>query len=115
MQISPTSPTPSRPNPTPIKPTPNEPVIDWQHWQSAGNYRYRIGWRLAGNWERYLELELTAPLVSLRFAEIHYGEAHAEDVALSPDNRSIQIKLLYGPVAKWNWKVTAYPVTQKQP
>jgi hypothetical protein len=115
LQISPTSPTPSRSTPTPIEPTPNEPVIDWQHWQSAGNYRYRIGWRLAGNWERYLELELAAPLVSLRFSEIHYGEANAEDVALSPDNRSIRIKLIYGPVAKWNWKVTAYPVTEKQP
>jgi len=114
LQISPTSPTPSRPTPTPIKPIPNEPVIDWQRWQSVENYRYRIGSRLAGKWERYLELELTAPLVSLRFTEIHYGEARAEDVALSPDNRSIQIKLVYGPVAKWNWKVTAYPVTQKQ-
>jgi hypothetical protein len=113
LQISPTSPTPSRP--TPIKPTANEPVIDWQRWQSVENYRYRIGSRLAGKWERYLELQLTAPLVSLRFAEIHYGEARAEDVALSPDNPSIQIKLVYGPVAKWNWKVTAYPVTQKQP
>jgi hypothetical protein len=79
------------------------------------NYRYRIGSRLAGKWERYLELELTAPLVSLRFTEIRYGEARAEDVALSPDNLSIQIKLVYGPVANWNWKVTAYPVTQNQP
>jgi hypothetical protein len=52
-------------------------------------------------------------LVSLRFTEIHYGEARAEDVALSPDNRSIQIKLVYGPVAKWDWKVTAYLVAQK--
>ena len=115
LQMSPTSPTPSRPTPTPIKPIPNEPVIDWQHWQSVENYRYRIGSRRAGTWERHLELELTAPLVSLRFTEIHYGEARAEDVALSPDNRSIRIKLIYGPVAKWNWKVPAYPVTQKQP
>jgi hypothetical protein len=115
LQMSPTSPTPSRPTPTPSKPIPNEPVIDWQHWQSVENYRYRIGSRRAGTWERYLELELTAPLVSLRFTQIHYGETRAEDVALSPDNRSIQIKLVYGPVAKWNWKVTAYPVAQKQP
>ena len=112
LRISPTSPTPRRPNPTPSKPIPNEPVIDWQHWQSVENYRYRIGSRLAGKWERYLELELTAPLVSLRFTEIHYGEARAEDVTLFPDNRSIQIKLVYRPLAKWNWKVTAYPVTR---
>ena len=26
-----------------------------------------------------------------------------------------KVKLVYGSVAKWNWKVTAYPVTQKQP
>ena len=64
---------------------------------------------------RDTRLELTAPLVSLRFSEIHYDEARAEDVALSPDNRSIPIKLVHGPVAKWKWKVTAYPVTQKQP
>ena len=111
LQMSPTSPTPSQPSPTPAN---QSATIDWQHWQSVENYRYRIGSRLAGKWERDLELELTAPLVSLRFTEIHYGEARAEDVALSPDNRSIQIKLVYGPVAKWNWKVTAYPVTQKQ-
>ena len=109
LQMSPTSPTPSRPTPTPSKPIPNEQGINWQHWQSVEHYRYRIGARLAGNWERYLELELTAPLVSLRFTEIRYGEARAEDVALSPDNLSIQIKLVHGPVAKWNWKVTAYP------
>jgi hypothetical protein len=62
-----------------------------------------------------LELELTAPLISLRFTEINYGEARANDVVLSADNRSIQIKLVYGPVTKWSWNVAAYPVTQKQP
>jgi hypothetical protein len=111
---APQSPTPSRPSP-PSKTIPTEKVIDWQHWQSAENYRYRIGSRLAGDWERYLELELTAPLVSLGFAGIHYGEARANDVVLSPDNHSIQIKLVYGPVAKWSWNVTTYPITQKQP
>ena len=115
LRMSPPSPTPNRPTPSPSKTIPKEPVIDWQHWQSMENYRYRIGSRLAGNWERYLELELTAPLVSLRFTEIRYGEARANDVVLSPDNHSIQIKLVYGPVAKWSWNVTAYPVTQKQP
>lgn len=115
LEMSPTSPTPSRPTPDPSKPIPNEQVINWQHWQSFENYRYRIGSRLAGNWERYLELELTAPLVSLRFTGIRYGEASVNDVVLSPDNRSIRIKLVYGPVAKWSWNVTAYPVTQKQP
>ena len=109
LQMSPTSPTPSRPSPTPAN---QSATIDWQHWQSVENYRYRIGSRLAGKWERDLELELTAPLVSLRFTEIHYGEARAEDVTLFPDNRSIQIKLVYRPLAKWNWKVTAYPVTR---
>jgi len=115
LQMSPTSPAPGRPTPTHGKPIPSEPVIDWQHWQSVENYRYRTGSRLAGKWERYLELELTAPLVSLRFTGIHYGETSAEDVALSPDNRSIQIKLVHGPAAKWDWKATAYPVTQRQP
>jgi hypothetical protein len=122
LEMSPTSPTPSRPTPTPSKPipTPSKPipsdqVINWQHWQSFGNYRCRKGSHLAGNWERYLELELTAPLVSLRFTGIRYGEASVNDVVLSPDNRSIRIKLVYGAVAKWGWNVTAYPVTQKQP
>jgi hypothetical protein len=115
LQISPTSPTPSPPTPTPSKPIPNKQVINWQHWQSVENFRYRIGSRLAGNRERYLELELTAPLVSLRVTGIHYGEASVNDVVLSPDNRSIRIKLVYGPAAKWGWNVTAYPVTQKQP
>ena len=115
LRMSPPSPTPSRPTPPPSKTIPKEPVIDWQHWQSVENYRYRIGSRLAGNWERYLELELTAPLISLRFTEINYGEARANDVVLSADNRSIQIKLVYGPVTKWSWNVAAYPVTQKQP
>jgi hypothetical protein len=115
LQMSPTSPTPSRSTPSPSKPIPNDQGINWQHWQSLENYRYRIGSHLAGNWERYLELELTAPLVSLRFTGIRYGEASANDVVLSPDNRSIRIELIYGPVAKWDWKVTAYPITQKQP
>jgi hypothetical protein len=115
LEMSPTSPTPSRPTPTPSKPIPSDQVINWQHWQSFRNYRCRKGSRLAGNWERYLELELTAPLVSLRFTGIRYGEASVNHVVLSPDNRSIQIKLVYGPVAKWRWNVTAYPVTQKQP
>ena len=115
LRMLPTSPTPSRPTPSPSKPIPNEPVIAWQRWQSVENYRYRIGSRLAGNWERYLELELTAPLVSLRFTEIHYGEARAEDIALNPDTRSIQIKLVYGPAAKWSWNVISSPVTQKRP
>ena len=115
LRMSSPSPTPSQPTPPPSKTIPKEPVIDWQHWQSVENYRYRIGSRLAGNWERYLELELTAPLISLRFIEINYGEARANDVVLSADNRSIQIKLVYGPVAKWSWNVAANPVTQKQP
>jgi len=113
LEISPASPTPTQPTRTPSKIIPKVQVIDWQHWKSGEDYRYRIGSRLAENWERYLELELTAPLVSLRFTEIHYGEARANDVVLSPDNRSIQIKLVYGPVAKWSWNAAAYPVIQK--
>jgi hypothetical protein len=129
-QISPTSPTPSRPTPPPSPPahmlktsrlsrhsrlSSNKPGIDWKHWQSAENFRYRTGSHRAVKWERYLELELTAPLVWLHFTEIYYGKTHLRDVALSPGHRSIQIKLAHAPVARWKWKVTAYPVSQKQP
>ena len=113
LEMSPASPTPSRPT-APGKTVPSQQVINWQHWQSFENFRYRIGLRLAGSWERYLELELTAPLVSLRFTEIHYGEARANDVVLSPDNHSIQIKLIYGPAAKWSWNVTIQKPEKKQ-
>lgn len=88
--------------------------IDWQHWVVSENFRYRVGSRYAGgtNWERYLELENTSK-ATLRFSGIGYGEARANDVILSPDNHSIQIKLVYGPVAKWSWNVIAYPTVQK--
>ena len=59
-----------------------------------------MGCRYAGgtNWEQYLELESTAG-ATLRFSNIHYGEIRTDDVVLSPGSRSIQIKLVCGPVA----------------
>jgi hypothetical protein len=88
--------------------------IDWRHWVVSENFRYRVGCRYAGgtDWERYLELENTSE-ATLRFSGIGYGEARANDAVLSPESRSAQIKLVYGPVAKWSWKVTAYPTVQK--
>jgi hypothetical protein len=90
--------------------------IDWRHWVVSENFRYRVGSRYAGgtDWERYLELESTSE-ATLRFTGIGYGEARANDVVLSPESRSARIKLVYGPAAKWKWKVTAYPAIQKQP
>jgi hypothetical protein len=114
LRIPPPSPTPGQPTP-PGNTIPQEKGIDWKPWQRAKHFRYRRGSRLAGNWERYLEIELTSPLVSLRFTGIHYGEARANDVVLSPDSHSIQISLIYEPAAKWSWTVTAYPTVQKQP
>jgi hypothetical protein len=90
---------------------PQAESIDWRHWVVTGNFRYRAGCRYAGgtNWERYLELENTAG-ATLRFSGIAYGEVHADDVVLSPASRSIQIKLVCGPVASWSWDVTPYPI-----
>ena len=90
--------------------------IDWRHWVVSENFRYRVGCHYAGgtDWERYLELENTSE-ATLRFSGIGYGEARANDVVLSPESRSTQIKLVYGPVAEWSWNVTAYPTIQKQP
>jgi hypothetical protein len=114
LRISPLSPTPGQPTP-PSNTIPQEKGIDWKPWQSAQHFRYRTGSRLAGNWERYLEIELTSPLVSLHFTGIHYGVARANDVVLSQDNHSIQIRLVYGQAAKWSWNVTTYPSVQKNP
>jgi len=84
--------------------------IDWRHWAIAENFRYRMGCCYTGgaNWKRYLELESTAG-ATLRFSNIRYGETRADDVVISPDSRSIQIKLVCGPVASWSWDVTPYP------
>jgi hypothetical protein len=87
---------------------PQDELIDWRHWVVSENFRYRVGCRYAGgtDWERYLELENTSQ-ATLRFSGIGYGEAHAADVVLSPESRSVQIKLIFGPVARWSWQVTA--------
>lgn len=114
LRISPPSPTPSQFTP-PGNTIPQEKGVDWKPWQSAHHFRYRTGSGLAGNWERYLEIELISPLVSLRFTGIHYGDARANDVVLSPDNHSIQIRLVHRSAAKWSWKVTTSPTVQKQP
>ena len=84
--------------------------IDWRDWVVTENFRYRMGCRYIGgaSWERYLELESTAG-ATLRLSGIRYGETRANDVVLSPASRSIQIKLVCGPVASWSWDVTAYP------
>jgi hypothetical protein len=90
---------------------PQDESIDWRHWVVSENFRYRVGCRYAGgtSWERYLELENTSA-ATLRFSGIGYGEAHANDVVLSAETRSVQIKLIFGPVARWSWQVTVSPI-----
>jgi hypothetical protein len=52
------------------------------------------------------DLELTTDQAPIRLTLVYYGPVPVPDVLLTFNHPEEQIKLVYGPVAKWSWKVT---------
>jgi hypothetical protein len=79
--------------------------IVWRPWKDLRRYRYRTGFRYAGNdnWERYIVFESRE---NVRFSEISYGSVKASDVSLSPSNPVGQIVLLSPSASLWKWNAS---------